>query len=220
MKKNIIFLVIDSLSHERVQREETTPFLKRLAREEISVEGMYSEAPFTEAALMGLICGQPTMDRGGYMMRYRDVPETFLETFSKAGYEVLQFLQPHIYPTSLERNLPHSYYNVGFDFAALWSYRLAYFAGLHDGGRLTEADYGELADMLADNFKGWTLFLRRVLEKDERVRLIAENLAQYDAAAILRQVEEERAALRPGPGPTLKSCSPKKAAIPFSPSPP
>lgn len=215
MKKNIIFLVIDSLSYERVEREETTPFLKRLAREEISVEGMYSEAPFTEAALMGLICGQPTMDRGGYMMRYRDVPETFLETFSKAGYEVLQFLQPHIYPTSLERNLPHSYYNVGFDFAALWSYRLAYFAGLHDGGRLTEADYGELADMLADNFKGWTLFLRRVLEKDERVRFIAENLAQYDAAAILRQVKEERARFEAGPRAYLHKLFTEKSGHPL-----
>ncbi|MGI6200187.1 MAG: sulfatase-like hydrolase/transferase [Christensenellales bacterium] len=213
--KNIIFVVIDSLSYERVQSERTTPFLCKLMREHTSCERMYAQAPFTEAALMGLVCGAQTMTRGGYMMRYRDVPETFLETFAKAGYDVLQFLQPHIYPTSLERNLPFSYYNVCFDFAALWAYRLQYFADLFDRGALTPQDVSELIDLLSDNFRGWTLFLQRVCHGDERVRLIADNIREYDAPEILRQVNAERAQFEADPEGYLKTLLRQRQAHPL-----
>ena len=194
MKKNVIFFVIDSLSYERltdINSRKTVPFFRRLMSENVSYSNMYSQAPYTEAALMGLICGASTMNHNSYMMRYRDVPETFLETFAKNGYDVYQIMQPHIYPSSLERNLPNSYYNVGFDFNALWSYRLSYFADLNSKNLLNDRDYRELEDLLMDNFKGWILFLQRMQKKDASVSLILGNLTEYDVETIQDSVEVE-----------------------------
>ena len=194
MKKNVLFFVIDSLSYERLTEKysaNAVPFLKKVMEENISFSNMYSQAPYTEAALMGLVCGVHTMDHNGYMMRYRDVPETFLETFAKNDYEVYQLLQPHIYPSSLERNIPNSYYNVAFDFNALWSYRLSYFADLYSKGQIEKNDYHELSDMMLDNFRGWILFLERVKNKDESVSLIIDNLKEYNVQEILAQVQKE-----------------------------
>ena len=194
MKKNIIFFVIDSLSYERLIEKNScnaVPFFKKLMKENISFSNMYSQAPYTEAALMGLICGAPTMNHNGYMMRYRDVPETFLETFSKNGYDVYQVMQPHIYPSSLERNLPNSFYNVSFDFNALWSYRLEYYASLYDKSMLEEKDYGDLKDLLNENFKSWILFLERLRDKDETVSLIIDNLKEYNVQEVHEEVKNQ-----------------------------
>lgn len=194
MKKNVILFVIDSLSYERLTEKysaNAVPFFKKLMNENISFSNVYSQAPYTEAALMGLICGSHTMDYNGYMMRYRDVPETFLEVFSQNDYEVYQLLQPHIYPSSLERNITHSYYNVSFDFNALWSYRLSYFADLYSKSKLTKSDYFELTDMMSENFKSWLIFLERVKNKDDSVSLIINNLKEYDVQGIIKQVQKE-----------------------------
>ena len=55
--KNAILFVIDSLSYERITGNETshlTPCFHRLMQEHISCSRMYSQAPYTEAVLMGL----------------------------------------------------------------------------------------------------------------------------------------------------------------------
>ena len=192
MKKNAILFVIDSLSYERITgngASHLTPCFHRLMQEHISCSRMYSQAPYTEAALMGLICGAPTMNHGGYMMRYRDVPATLPEVFARSGYDVYSILQPHIYPSSLYRGLPVSFYNVGFDFNALWSYRLQYYSSLYDQNVLDDQDYAELTDMLEDNFREWCLFLQRLLKRDDSVSLIQDNLEEYDVPAILAQVQ-------------------------------
>lgn len=194
MKKNVIFFVIDSLSYERLIDEnakDKVPFFRKLMEQNVSFSNMFSQAPYTEAALMGLICGSYTMNHNGYMMRYRDVPETFLETFSKSGYDVYQVMQPHIYPSSLERSLPNSFYNVGFDFNALWSYRLSYFSELYSVKKLEDNDYEELENMMKENFQSWRLFLTRLQNKEQSVSMILENLKEYDIEAIRTQVEKE-----------------------------
>lgn len=202
MKKNAILFVIDSLSYERITgngASHLTPCFHRLMQEHISCSRMYSQAPYTEAALMGLICGAPTMNHGGYMMRYRDVPATLPEVFARSGYDVYSILQPHIYPSSLYRGLPVSFYNVGFDFNALWSYRLQYYSSLYDQNVLDDQDYAELTDMLEDNFREWCLFLQRLLKRDDSVSLIQDNLEEYDVPAILAQVQHEQAAFLQNP---------------------
>jgi len=62
-KKNTIFLVIDSIFYDKTisqdYRKNPMPFLNKLRSEGIDCTNMYSEAPYTEAALVSLLCGFP-----------------------------------------------------------------------------------------------------------------------------------------------------------------
>ncbi len=76
MKKNVLFIVIDSVTNDIFLFNKNTsslcaPFLNELRKKSISGDKMFSEAPYTEASLMCLLGGIDTMDNGGYMERFK-----------------------------------------------------------------------------------------------------------------------------------------------------
>ena len=56
MQKNYLLFIIDSLnySHVKESKIELMPFMEQLKREGVYCESMYSQAPYTEAAVMNL----------------------------------------------------------------------------------------------------------------------------------------------------------------------
>ena len=61
MAKNLIFLVIDSVDQQRLEgsrrRHSPAPFLHELRKNAIWTSYMFSQGPYTEAALTSLLCG-------------------------------------------------------------------------------------------------------------------------------------------------------------------
>ena len=90
MTKNNIFIVIDSLYYDKTiassKHPDSMPFLNKLRSEGITCENMYSEAPYTEAALVSLLCGVDTLKKGSYIRKLYG-KETIMETFKRNGYE-------------------------------------------------------------------------------------------------------------------------------------
>lgn len=202
--KNVIYLVIDSVSFERIFESRIqpspAPFLYKLKDSALFCEKMYSMAPYTEAAVMALIGGVNTLDHGGYMKRFCDIPQTLMEAASEAGYDVYQIIQPHIYPSSLKRGIVNSFVNVSFDFNALWMYRLKYYSDLYRENRMEERDYAVVQDLLDENLSQWLTFFQQVRENDPAVSLIADNLREYDVRRnsdlLEREVEKYKAQKR------------------------
>ena len=52
--------------------KDIAPFMNLLRKKSISGDKMYSEAPYTEAALMSLLGSMDTMDNGGYLERMKN----------------------------------------------------------------------------------------------------------------------------------------------------
>ena len=103
MPKNNIFIVIDSLFYDKTTsceyRNPTMPFLDKLRSEGIDCTNMYSEAPYTEAALVSLLCGIDTLKKGSYIKKLYG-KETIMETFKKNGYDTFcNCVQPLVYPS-------------------------------------------------------------------------------------------------------------------------
>ena len=77
MKKNTIFFVIDSVFYDKTikqnYRNEPMPFLNKLRKESLDFTNIYSEAPYTEAALVSLLCGMDTLKGGGYLKRLKKI---------------------------------------------------------------------------------------------------------------------------------------------------
>lgn len=191
---NIVLLLIDSMNNSHIKDSsiELTPFLNTLKNKGVFCESMYSQAPYTEAANMGIYCGTDVLDNGGYIFRYKDAPLTIFEAMKQKGYETYyNDFQPQCHLSSVRRGIDHIYYSVGYDLGALWSYRLVHYSGLLKEDKLNESDFDTLKEIFKDNFQGWIQFTEDILKKDKSVNMICDNDKTYDAAEVKKLVEKE-----------------------------
>lgn len=194
MKENVVFLVIDSLLYTRLgfKRDYSpTPFIDEIIKEATYADNMYSQGPFTEAAIISLLTSSYTMDNGGYYKKLKGHRKNIGEVFRENGYETFHQFQPHIYPSSMTKGFSSAYYSVGFDINALWDYRFDYLSKLYDKNKLNENDIDDIIDFLQDNFKGWIDYLVDLRDSNESCKLIGENLKYYDVNSSLKVVTEE-----------------------------
>ena len=169
-----------------------TPFLNELKKNNVYIDDMYSQAPYTEAANMGIYCGQDTLQNGGYMFRYKYAPKTIFEAMKEKGYRTYyNDFQPQCHISSVIRGIDDIYYSVGFDLGALWNYRLKHYSNLFKDGKLNGNDYTALYEIFNDNFIGWLHFVDNIIDIDKSIELIINNDPSYDATKVKKQVEYE-----------------------------
>lgn len=177
--KNVIFLLVDCFDYNRIgsssYRNSPTPFLDELKFKSYFCERMYSQAPYTEAALIATMCGYDTLSRGGYLKRYKNAGQTLFEMFQQAGYQVYSQMWPHFYPSSALRGIDALHLRP-FSFMALWAYRFEYYIELFRRGELEEADRRDLTELLDENLNFWIRYFDLIIAKDESVRIILENM--------------------------------------------
>lgn len=191
MKKNIIYVLIDSLNYKHLKESKVNlmPFFQSLKKEGLYCENMFSEAPYTEAALMCSFCGQDVLDYNGYINRFRDTPLTIFEAMKAKGYYTYTTsYSPQCFPTSLMRGVDEYQYNVGYDPAALWSYRFYHYAHLYKKGEITDKDYQEIYDILDNNFLEWKQWLTDLKEEKSTTSMIATNSISYDIDKKMKEV--------------------------------
>lgn len=192
--KNILLFIIDSLNYSYVKHSslELMPFLKELEQKGISCENMFSQAPYTEAAVMNIYCGQNVLSNGGYINRFKDAPLTIFEAMQKKGYVTyFNSMQPQCYPSSLRRGVDHLYYNVGYDLGALWSYRLAHYSAIQKKGEMRDWDYSTLIGIIEDNLLEWLRVSNEIACGNSTVEMIKDNAKGYDACAVAKAVTSE-----------------------------
>lgn len=180
VKKNILFIVIDSVTNDVLFNKNSSklfaPFLNEIRQKSISGDKMYSEAPYTEAALMSLLGSIDTMDNGGYMEKFKN-STCVLELFKKNDYKVFfNNYYPSIYPSYMVKGYNDRKYIEGFQFSHIWEYRLKYFSNIYDKGRISKKEYKMLMDMLDDNFKNWILYLNKIKNNDSETTMLNGNI--------------------------------------------
>ena len=190
-KKNVIFLVVDSLNYSRVKSSNyaVMPYLKKLEQESIYCQNMYSEAPYTEAACMNIYCGQDTLNHNGYISRYKHSPKTLFEAMQDAGYQTYSFCSP----SSSIRGVDGLYYHLGFEFGYLWAYRFSHFANVLKNNNLTENDYAVLIELFDDNFSNWIRFTCDIESNKEICSMIVGNDKNNKPELVRKDVESEYA---------------------------
>ena len=168
------------------------PFLNQLKKTGFYCENMYSQAPYTEAALMNLICGQNVLDYGGYMFRYKDTPLVLLEAMQKKGLETYtSSYVPQCHPSSVLRGLDVSVSEAGYDIGALWSYRIKHYSKLYKRNSLNDEDYNVLNEIINDNLLAWIRWLDELASDSYSVSMIRDNAPQYDRTSVRKRVEEQ-----------------------------
>ena len=178
MKKNTILIVIDSIYYDKTisqdYRKCPMPFLAKLRSEGIDFTNMYSEAPYTEAAFVSLLCGMDTLKKGGYLKKMYG-KETIMQTFQKNGYTTFSnCVQPVVYPSYSFQGLDYEYYNICYEFDQFWTYRLNYYSDLYNKNELDVKTLNVVVDLLDDNIYTWKKFLYALKNKEEVVSFIME----------------------------------------------
>lgn len=168
------------------------PFLNSLKANGIFCDNVYSQAPYTEAAVMNLYCGQDVLQNNGYIFRFKDATTTIFEEMKKAGYiTYYNSYQPQCHPSSLRRGVDYLYYNVGYDQSALWSYRLQHYADQNKKGLISNNDICVLTEILNDNFREWIRFTEDIINRDESTNMIINNSSKYNAQEVKTLVSAE-----------------------------
>ena len=112
MKKNVILLVIDSLSADEMEDDRygasAMPFIQSLKKKSIYVRNFYSEGPHTEAGVRGLLCGIDGLDDNGYMNQYNETPKMIFDHYLDAGYDAYSFtFATNNYPERIRDKVMH-----------------------------------------------------------------------------------------------------------------
>ena len=200
MPKNNLFIVIDSLYYDKTigsnYHPSTMPFLDKLRSEGITCSNMYSEAPYTEAALVSLLCGIDTLKKGSYIRKLYG-KETIMETFKKNGYETFSnCVQPLVYPSFSYQGLTEEYYNICYEFETLWAYRLEFYSKKYHENDLDEKTLNVVIDLLNDNLVTWINFLESLRDNKKITSFIYKYVDTTGVKENLKKVNDEYQAFK------------------------
>ena len=195
MRKNVLFIVIDSVTNDvlfnKKNSKDIAPFMNLLRKKSVSGDKMYSEAPYTEAALMSLLGSIDTMDNGGYLERMKNT-RNVLEDFKENGYKTFFCnYYPSIYPSYMVNGYAERKYIDGFHFNHIWGYRFEYYAPLYLENKTTKEENKMLLDMLNDNFKAWIEYLNKIKNKDIETTMLNDCIDTTDIDKNILLLENE-----------------------------
>ncbi len=193
--KNVLYIVIDSVTNNQVfnynTKCEKTPFLSELRKKSISGDKMFSQAPYTEAALMGLLASSNTLDDGGYLEEFKD-KNIIINEFIKNGYKTFSpCYYPCIYPSYNGYKASEYTYVENFNISQLWQYRFYHFKELYLNGETTEHENNMLVDMLEDNIKSWIKLLELFKDNSEETILMNDCIDHIDIDKSIKQIKDE-----------------------------
>lgn len=163
--KNVIFLIIDSFSYQALEacsyRPDCTPFLNSLKENGLYATNVFSQAPFTEAALSGLICGSNPLDNGTYLFGYKNAKQTVFELFRENGYETYNGnLYPSMNTSYLHRGIDFFYYAQEYYFDDFYKYRVKHYRELYKQDNMSKEDFDLLGFLLIENISSWINVLK------------------------------------------------------------
>lgn len=193
--KNVLFIVLDSITNDQlfnsVYSEQKAPFLNKIRKDSITGDRMYSQAPYTEAALMSLLGGIDTLDNGGYMEKFKN-KRTVIDEFNSNGYNTFfPTYYPSIYPSYMYYGAKEINYIEKFTFAHLWGYRFEHFREYYLNETTTEDENLMLEDMLEDNLNAWIELLDLLLAKSCKTVMLNECIQRNNLDNVKGQVTEE-----------------------------
>lgn len=194
---NIIFLVIDAFCYDNLERmignKHTTPFLRRLRDENVSFDHMYSQAPYTEAALVSILSGENILENGGYLYGNQTVQSTIFERYKERGYKTISQYSPYIYSKAYLRGVDEYYYTRLINIKVLFDYRLDHYYIKYIKGGLSKNEMQVCIFLLREGFETWIGQAIALINKEDTCRLIQDWVDLDDVRDVFIRLQTERA---------------------------
>lgn len=184
MKKDVIFLIIDSLCEKNIgvgfSGKSTTPFLDSITEECFTCDKVYSQGPYTEAGTKALLCGEDTLSNGGYLLRYANANSFITNEFFDNGYETFCYMYPSaLLSEETIKKTNHMIYTSGFEFMVIWKQKMSFYLQRYKNGVLDDIDIEKCVEVMRLVFFAWDKFLNPE-NKEEAYRLIRDCMEDYN----------------------------------------
>lgn len=195
-KPNVIFVVVDALCfdslHRRVGDRWVMPHLRKLAETDNAWDNVYSLAPYTEAALVSLLGGTRTMERGGYFFGNAGCDTPMMERYHDAGYRTFMTYSPYVYSKAYLRGVTDMVYTRHYSILPLFMYRLDSFSDALDRGILTDQQFLAAVVLIGEALDTWWGQVEAVLQKKPSAALIASEYAEASAQQTMPLLVEHK----------------------------
>ena len=173
--KNIIVILCDSLTYEDNFLADM-PLLSKYRDRIVNFTNYFSQAPYTEAAIVPLFSSSNVTDYDGYMNSIKYRPLNINEIFKALGYKTYNTLW--FYPNTLSflRGLDeYDYVDTAFITHYLAAYRLRYFSELYEKRQLSGAHMEMLSVLLEDFFAMSRIYLEDYEKRAHRFSLLVQH---------------------------------------------
>lgn len=168
---NVFCLIVDALANNYIN-EKNMPFLCSLKKNGRDCVNVYSQGPYTEAALTPFYTGCDNMDGGGNYFRGEASEGTLFGSVERAGYRAYCYTQPLIYPQAMHRDIEFERYGVSYFFSAVYEYRLKHYRDLFLSGSIEKEDLANIEKLLEGNFEFWLSYLVGCRDGDARCAFV------------------------------------------------
>lgn len=193
---NVIFILIDSvysacLGNQKTE-ESSTPFLDKLSKESFCAKNIYSYAPYTDAATIGLYCGIPTLERFGYFLGINVASANHFQIFSENGYETYGLYYPYyLISPKTKKHIHHPIYTGGFKYGSVWGGKLEYYANIQKQRPLTTTEYSLIEKSLKLMFDCWIDFYQDVSQNSESALIVSKLTDSEDFCSGNEKIKKE-----------------------------
>lgn len=194
MAKNVILIINDSMRYEAIGDnpirwgKSATPFIDSIKNECLVANNMYSQGPYTEAAMKSLLTGRDLLDNGGYLYRFYNAPATIFEPFHDYGYETFYTCLPDfLFSKQTKKSIDHCWYAEMPMFADFFTFRLdAYYQKIKTEN-LAEKDFETLSQLFKLHFDLFIDFFEEFTKNpnDERYYFVKNRLKCYSVETII-----------------------------------
>ena len=184
---NVIFILIDSVYSECIGKKKTeessTPFIDELCKDGFCADNIYSYAPYTDAATIGLYCGIPTLEKLGYYLGINVASTNHFKIFSENGYETYGLFYPYyLISPKTKKYINHPIYTGGFKYGSVWGGKLEYYANIQKERELTQLEYDMVARSLKLTFDCWREFYKDIRNNPEASRIVLDLVSNEFSA--------------------------------------
>lgn len=172
--KNVILIVADSLCYDD-NLEDNLTFLSKHSDYTYKFNQYFTEAPFTEAAIIPLITSSRVLDYEGYLYNLADRERNINTTFKQLGYTTFNSL--YFYPNTFPffKDVDNYVYSDAVSvFSHISDFRLKYYRNKYKNNELSNEHKTQLLKLFESFFKTSTKYFKDFDSNHTSTRLITQ----------------------------------------------
>lgn len=155
---NVIVLICDGLTYDMVRDRpgHTSPmtFVKSLKNRSLWCTEAYSQGPYTEAGLKGIVYGKSPLEGGAYYVEHIGWEDSIFKAFRTAGYDLFTQYYASCLPPEVLKEGAYSYATKYGNpmYSRYLRSKLDYYRPIWKNGQITKEDYIVIKRLLQRHF--------------------------------------------------------------------
>lgn len=159
--KNIIFILCDSLTFINEEHiYNNFDLIKEYKENILFFNNIFSQGPYTEAAIQSLLSGNNTLDNGDYFQNIKYIDKNLFYLMQNNNYNVFQTIWNYANTESFFSNTDSYVYMEFINLNYFLEFRLDYLKGIYSNGKINKYHIKQTKEILEDFFITFDRFIK------------------------------------------------------------